>query len=102
LIITAALSQIDEANVTISDPTGHFLNSYMLVDEPLSNTLQAQFVIPIGDTYTVTVTDAAGNPVLSDIQATNCVGDEIGCQGTMGDTIQRVDIDINPPPSSLS
>lgn len=88
------------ADIQIVDPTGRFLNSYFLSEEPNDRSVQDQFVVPIGDTYTVTVIGPGEEGFQINIESSSCKGTGSECQGTMGITKQSVNIQIeNPPPS---
>ncbi len=88
--------QVDLVNIKIEDPTGHFSNSYSFSSSN-GNHLE-RFVIPIGDTYTVTVTtpDRTDIPII--FVTNSCQITKNECQGTMGTTQQSVDLIIGRPP----
>ncbi len=98
-----SLIQETQVNIVVSDSTSQYSNTYELnFDEQDPADVSDQFVIPIGDPFTVDVTFPAGlelPPVSfagSDCQQTSTYT----CSGTMGNTIQSISILISNPSSS--
>ena len=88
--------QVDLVNIKIEDPTGHFSNSYSFSS---SNADKIQrFVIPIGDTYTVTVTTPDRTDIPISFVTNSCQLTKNVCQGTMENTQQSVAVIIGRPP----
>ncbi|ALI34497.1 hypothetical protein NMY3_00283 [Candidatus Nitrosocosmicus oleophilus] len=98
-----SLIQDTQVNIVVSDSTSQYSNTYELnFDGQDPADVSDQFVIPIGDPYTVDVIFPAGlelPPVSfagSDCQQTSTYT----CSGTMGNTIQSISILISNPSSS--